>query len=413
LYRPLFSLREGNWFKLICGASYQHLPAVRNLTLAYSLAGADCVDVAADPAVVASVCESFQVADELNESLGHQNFFYSGRPWLMVSLNDGDDPHFRKAFFNPQHCPADCPRPCEQICPAAAIAVPSLQTQEFSENEARWGVIEERCYGCGRCVPVCPIQSIETRSHQIAPQEIAASVLHRVDAIEIHTCVGHEQQFRSLWQAIAPHIPSLKLVAISCPDGPDLIEYLRSLDQIMVPQPAILVWQTDGRPMSGDIGKGTTHAAIRLAQKVLAAKLPGHVQLAGGTNAHTVPKLRSLQLLQPHTNLAGVAYGSYARTLLQPILTELEERSRLDLSVGDRLETQPDLLLKAVNVARSLVQPLKSIQTQSPLNRHQSPLNRHQSQGFNMQSVQSIQGIALSTQSSTQLHHSSSIEVNP
>ncbi|MGB3492733.1 MAG: LdpA C-terminal domain-containing domain [Elainellaceae cyanobacterium] len=356
------SLREGNWFKLICGASYQHLPAVRNLALAYSLAGADCVDIAADPAVVSSVCEAFQVADQVSQSLDDPSFFYAGRPWLMVSLNDGDDPHFRKAFFDPQHCPSDCSRPCERICPAAAIAMsPEHQLEAESGQEPPRGVIEARCYGCGRCVPVCPIEAIETRSHQIAPHEIAASVLPQVDAIEIHTCVGHGSQFQALWQAIAPYISSLKLVAVSCPDGPDLVEYLRSLHQMMVPHPAALVWQTDGRPMSGDIGRGTTHASIHLAQKVLAAKLPGYVQLAGGTNAYTVPKLRSLQLLHPYTELAGVAYGSYARALLQPVLEELEARSHLDASVGDRLETQPDLLQKAVDVGRSLVQPLKPL----------------------------------------------------
>ncbi|NER08760.1 MAG: 4Fe-4S ferredoxin, partial [Okeania sp. SIO3C4] len=53
-YSPLISLKKGHWFKLICGASFQHLPTVRNLTLAYTLAGADCIDVAADPAAIAS-----------------------------------------------------------------------------------------------------------------------------------------------------------------------------------------------------------------------------------------------------------------------------------------------------------------------------------------------------------------------
>jgi len=28
-----------------------------------------------------------------------------------------------------------------------------------------------------------------------------------------------------------------------------------------------LIWQTDGRPMSGDIGDGTTIAAVKLGQK--------------------------------------------------------------------------------------------------------------------------------------------------
>ncbi|NEP44730.1 MAG: 4Fe-4S ferredoxin, partial [Okeania sp. SIO2H7] len=64
-YYPLNSLKEGRWFKLICGASFQHLPAVRNLTLVYALAGADCVDVAADPAAIAAAREALQQAETL------------------------------------------------------------------------------------------------------------------------------------------------------------------------------------------------------------------------------------------------------------------------------------------------------------------------------------------------------------
>lgn len=68
----------------------------------------------------------------------------------MVSLNDADDPHFRKAQFNPDDCPPDCPRPCEAVCPAAAIA--------FTEEHQ--GVIEERCYGCGVVYPSVPKDSL-------------------------------------------------------------------------------------------------------------------------------------------------------------------------------------------------------------------------------------------------------------
>ncbi|MEY3853760.1 MAG: hypothetical protein RI910_2740, partial [Verrucomicrobiota bacterium] len=30
-------------------------------------------------------------------------------------------PDFRKAQFDPQRCPVDCPRPCHRVCPALAI----------------------------------------------------------------------------------------------------------------------------------------------------------------------------------------------------------------------------------------------------------------------------------------------------
>lgn len=111
--------------------------------------------------------------------------------------------------------------------------------------------------------------------------------------------------------------------------------------------------------MSGDIGAGATRAAVSLAANVAASKdrppgtqytpndhahvssdaklinlavclglhssdekldhclSSGYLQLAGGTNAHTVKSLKREGLFQtPHDDdatIAGVAYGGYAR----------------------------------------------------------------------------------------------------
>ncbi len=386
LYYPLHSLREGNWFKLICGASLQHLPAVRNLTLAYTLAGADCIDVAADPAVIEVAKDALQVAGELAGVAQKQGLKIPSKPWLMVSLNDGEDPHFRKAQFNPDLCPTNCPRPCEKICPAQAIVFPNT-------SEVTSGVIEQRCYGCGRCLPVCPSELIYTRSYVSSRSAIAQLILQTgVDALEIHTQVGHFTDFQQLWRVIAPWVDQLKLIAISCPDGEGLIDYLWALYQLITPLDSALLWQTDGRPMSGDIGIGTTRAAVKLSEKVLAARLPGYVQLAGGTNHHTVAKLKAVGLLreaerqekeiggeeqnssfpmsysQPY--IAGVAYGSYARVLLSPILDELEKLNEQEVadhlaasqSTSFRhLEKFPTLLWQAVARADSLVSQLKEL----------------------------------------------------
>lgn len=373
LYYPCNSLREGNWFKLICGASFQHLPAVRHLTLAYTLAGADCIDVAADLAVIAAAKDAIAVAKVLGIDAQNQGFGYRHPPLLMVSLNDGEDPHFRKAEFNPIYCPSDCPRPCEKICPAQAIIFQD-------SSDAFSGVIDQRCYGCGRCIPICPQQLIYTRSYVSAPSSFAELIVEAgVDALEIHTKVGHFADFKRLWSAIAPWVDQLKLLAISCPDGEGLIDYLWSLYHLIAPLPCPLVWQTDGRPMSGDIGSGATRAAVKLAQKVQSANLPGYVQLAGGTNHHTVAKLKSVGLFRsnecedaPKANqayIAGVAYGSYARVLLAPILDELEKANgqaietnseSSQLALG-QLEATPELLWQAVRSANSLVSQLKSV----------------------------------------------------
>ncbi|CAD5942099.1 Protein NrfC homolog [Planktothrix tepida] len=420
---PLTALQQGNWFKLICGASYQHLPAVRSLTLAYTLAGADCIDVAADPAVIAITQEALTQAEALGEQAQALGFSYRYRPWLMVSLNDGEDPHFRKAEFEATACPSSCRRPCETVCPTGAIT--------FSDVKS--GIIDQLCYGCGRCIPICPSDLIYARSYVFRPDVIAPLVLQTgVDALEIHTQIGRDKDFKRLWSSIQPHLAQLKLVAISCPDGEGVVEYLQTLYDLISPLSCPLIWQTDGRPMSGDIGVGTTIASVKLAQKILAVNLPGYVQLAGGTNDYTVAKLKSLGLLQssgtayppvyPNSVLAnseqptqaflkngirsmddasfdrlnyqhrvaGVAYGSYARVLLSPILEQLESRSTLKLKaesvsgeeritqtykslredeivqqvetspVTYTLEANPDLLWQAVGKASTLVSQLKS-----------------------------------------------------
>ncbi|MBD1850131.1 LdpA C-terminal domain-containing domain [Leptolyngbya sp. FACHB-711] len=404
LHRPLRSLRQGNWFKLICGASYQHLPAVRTLALAYALAGADCIDVAADPAVIHAAQSALESAMSLQKSAQQRGFLIEGLPWLMVSLNDGEDPHFRKAEFDPACCPPDCTRPCETVCPAQAIVF-SRGTDRGLDGESA-GVIDDQCYGCGRCVPICPFDRISTRSYVFSPAAVAPLVLSGVDAVEIHTQVGRLADFKRLWQAIEPFLPTLKLIAISCPDGEGFVDYLWALHEVMAPLPCALVWQTDGRPMSGDIGNGATLAAVKLGQKALAAKLPGYIQLAGGTNYYTVSKLKSLGLLSldktPNAvarngassqarqeepfRIAGIAYGSYARTLLAPILEQLEQSSQqFPLSTSaehdfvpfhssrseqsfDRQQFQiqledSDLLWQAVQTAHTLVSQIKQPMT--------------------------------------------------
>lgn len=323
--------------------------------MAYTLAGADCIDVAADRAVINAAKEGIETAKILSKG------DISNAPWLMVSLNDGEDPHFRKAKFDPNKCPSDCPRPCERICPAQAISFSAVNS----------GIIEERCYGCGRCLPVCPSQLIYTLSHVATAETIAPLIVEMsIDAIEIHTQVGHLQDFTKLFAVLSPWLKHLKVLAISCPDASGSIEYLKSLYDVISPLPCPLIWQTDGRPMSGDIGIGATRAAVKLAQKVLAAQLPGYIQLAGGTNQHTVPKLKALGLLNERkdrapTNssfVAGIAYGSYARSLLSPILDRLETLDRQNFShdaTSLHLENYPDLFDLAVTKARDLVSQIK------------------------------------------------------
>ena len=357
-YYPLHSLQEGSWFKLICGASYQHLPTVRSLALAYSLAGADCIDVAADPAVIAAAREGIEAARELQN-----NEYPTALPWLMVSINDGEDPHFRKAKFDVTQCPTDCPQPCVRVCPANAIDLNG------------GGVLNSLCYGCGRCIPICPQELITARSYIASLERVVPSIESMgVDAVEIHTQVGHFDDFERAWQKISPLVGKLKLLAISCTDAANVVDYLRSLYRLISPLPCPLIWQTDGRSMSGDIGKGTTHATIAFARKILQAKLPGYIQLAGGTNDYTVDKLKQAKILgRSHSSsipkVSGLAYGSYARSILSSTIAKLETTelqpnqflsNHQPMKQLIKLEQDRELLEQAVGTAKKLVSQIKT-----------------------------------------------------
>lgn len=342
-FSPLESLQQGSWFKLICGASYQHLPSIRNLALVYTLAGADCLDVAADKAVIHSALEGIKIAQNYHQQAINFGYNPHEKPFLMVSINDGEDPHFRKAYFDSNLCPTNCDRPCEKICPAEAI--------KFSKNHQ--GIIEELCYGCGRCLPICPINIIDTKSTIISIKEVLQWLDNLpINAIEIHTQEGHFSEFTQVWQTVKPQLSKLKLIAISCPYTENVIEYLTKIYNYIKPVEIPLIWQTDGRPMSGDIGTGTTHLTIKYAQKMAKTNLKGFIQLAGGTNEYTVEKLKLLNLIP--SKISGVAYGSKGRKLIANTLHQLEE-----ISSNNQLEDYPELLWQGVNEAYQLISPLK------------------------------------------------------
>ena len=348
--------------KWIGGASNQDLAAIEDLAGLYSLAGVHCLDLAADPAVVAAARRGIAWA----EARG------AARPWVMVSLSDGADPHFRKAWFDPAHCPPDCPRPCQRVCPA--LAIPALMPElgaisRFSgaEGGAASGVLEERCYGCGRCLPACPLGLIEERD-QLLPAAAVAPLLAalRPDAIELHTRIGRAGAFAArLDQVRAAGIP-LRRLAVSCglevegaprstevdasgADAQRLADELWNRFAQLRAAGLTPLWQLDGRPMSGDVGAGTARSAVGLLQRLAGQLPPGPVQLAGGTNARTLSLVAALAPSE-RAVVAGVAFGSVARARLQPLLLQAQQR-------GGRLLDQADLLPEASSLAGGLVEP--------------------------------------------------------
>jgi len=337
---PEQALAQGSWVKLICGASNQDLAAIEDLAGLYGLVGVHCIDAAADRAVVAAVRRGLVWAQQQGRG--------GSPPWLMLSLSDGSDPHFRKAWFDPSRCPADCPRPCERVCPALAIGVAATGCA---------GVLEQRCYGCGRCLPACPQGLIEERSQVLAADAVPALLADlRPDAIELHCQPNRLQAFADRLAQLAASGVTLRRLAVSMAAdrrSPDTLAaelwqryaLLRAAEW----QP---LWQLDGQPMSGDLGPAPARAAVRLLERLRTRLPPGPLQLAGGTNAQTLPELQRRQL---RGAVAGVAFGGDARRRLQPWLLEAQQRGR-------RLLDCPDLWPQALAQAEALVAPWLGLQ---------------------------------------------------
>ena len=348
---PEQALAMGRWVKWIGGASNQDLAAIEDLAGIHALAGVHCLDVAADAAVVAAARRGIAWA----EARG------AVRPWLMLSLSDGADPHFRKAWFDPSRCPLDCPRPCERVCPAQAI--PPAAAGSLAATAAS-GVLAERCYGCGRCLPACPLGLIVEQPRVLEAAAVAPLLAElRPDAIELHTRLGRADAFAERLQQVCASGVPLRRLAVSCGLEPaagetrpresatpgELAAELWQRHTLVRRAGLRPLWQLDGRPMRGDVGAGAAHAAVRLWQRLGPQAPPGPLQLAGGTNAHTLELVaRSVSGEAPP--LAGVAFGGVSRSLLQPLLLQAQQRDQ------GLLEAE-DLWPGALALAQQLVGP--------------------------------------------------------
>jgi hypothetical protein len=216
-----------------------------------------------------------------------------------------------------------------------------------------------------------------------------------VDAIEIHTTNDHTTgtttdrfaSFEKLWTKLGGSI--LKVLSISLQDTPpvrrtsknslscndydsslhssqsveksiDTISFMRNLFSLISQHPhwsnytGVLLWQADGRPMSGDIGKGSTHATIQFTGKLLqvaqteiddniaeeelnagtrlftgdGTRGKVFIQPAGGANQLTMPLIKEETLTDSNREFfGGVAFGGYARKSISKWLSHFSKNN--------------------------------------------------------------------------------------
>lgn len=301
------ALERRRFFKLICGASFTEAIKAGQLAAVYAEAGCDCVDIAADPLVVAAVTKALNSLPQQVEP-----------PLLMVSLNVDGDPHFRKVVVE------------EEGCIACDACVPSCPTEALTMGATVIKVAEPLCYGCNRCVPVCPTDALITRPLEQLPELLEACLTHpQLEAVELHANSLDEEALTRFYKKVGPLLRG-KLVSL-CFRVPEhtgtnelketLTIYLDAFEQLSnnVGVTACFL-QIDGKPMTGEAGRSAlslpalNSAAWLLEENLLPSEWP--VTISGGINEATARWLRK----PTYQAIAGVGMGSVARKAVWSML---------------------------------------------------------------------------------------------
>ena len=243
----MISTKKDKWIKLICGASNEDIVAIEDLCAIYTAAGVDYIDVAAEESIVHAAKKGIEWAKK----------GFNNSPGLMISISDGNDIHFRKAKFDPLKCPPNCSRPCEKVCPTFAI-----------DNS---GIKKSKCYGCGRCLNSCPLNLISEYEYNLSKDDLGSTIQKiKPNAVEIHTEINRLDSFSKVVSILKSSEMKLDKISISCglnqsfkksQEPEDLLKALWERYEILKKLDSPLIWQLDGRPMSGDLAPSTSRDA--------------------------------------------------------------------------------------------------------------------------------------------------------
>ena len=126
----------------------------------------------------------------------------------------------------------------------------------------------------------------------------------------------------------------------------DLSKALWDRYEILLEHNVPLIWQIDGRPMSGDLAPTTGKDTVKLWEKIGSQLPPGLIQLAGGTNGKTH------EFLKINNFPDGIAFGSYARKIMQPLIEYADKNNK-------KLYEYPEKMALAIKKAKNLLKPWK------------------------------------------------------
>ncbi|MEW5820824.1 MAG: LdpA C-terminal domain-containing domain [Cyanobacteriota bacterium] len=321
-------------FKLICGASLTDTDIIRDLTFLYALAGAHIIDVSPDISVVDSAIEGINKAKQYFES-DPKKFFYFNEPMLMISLNAGEDPHFKTAFIDNNKC--NYCKNCVDSCSFEAI--------KYSDQDKNISINEKLCYGCGKCIDKCQNAALYLINNTVNIEHVFTKLInYSIAGIEIHVGKSNIEDLNKFWEEITKVLgkdcTSKILFSFSLESAmytnKAFVEYTKNIVSMVGKKPII---QVDGTPMSGSNLAASSLQSMASGQVLERNNVEAYIVLAGGINHLTAKYLKMFEL-----DCHGIAMGTYARKLVWPYLRILDNKSNFE---------------KAIRITTNLVQRLE------------------------------------------------------
>lgn len=302
------SLNDGNFVKIICGAANTSPEQAERISLAYSLAGADCLDINASEEIFIASKKGIKKAREifLESPDKFPNF---NEPVIMASLNCGADIHFRKAQIDPQSC-TNCFE-CMRKCFSGAL-------YSF-ENKLKYNY--DKCFGCGKCADACSCNIIKMNTIKYAciPKEIKA--------VEIHTGSSSIREVKDFLELVVED-NSLDLISF-CINAErftpkELVEYanavLDAASKVSKCFAGKKIIQIDASPMSGSEKPYSSLKSLVSALILIENNVDAHIHVSGGANFYTKKLAEQLGI-----KISGVGYGSYAKKIISNYINSPSE----------------------------------------------------------------------------------------
>lgn len=345
------SLQEHRYHKLIVGAALKEFEAIEKFSYLFTHAKANMIDISAFPLSVISAKRGIKRALEEDPNLDE--------PMLMVSVNIGEDPHFRRIEVNNYKC-TECMQ-CVPSCPSEAFldlgeAQSTKNTiQSFFQVKGDFAYNKDLCFGCSNCLEYCNFDALSFASWSAFDFQSMEELIERgANAIEIH--LNNDLHAFAKFYDSLPDFPegfmqsfSIGSELMSQKDMEDAVSLIITKVQAKYGTDQAIVIQTDGIPMSGarDLGfiKDKDQVSIsnaKIAKDFIDKNYAGDVkknifvQIAGGINSQSLSRA-----FASNVDIDGVALGSYARKELlnclgNASLEEIGENKKITEILKDR-----------------------------------------------------------------------------